>query len=81
MINKHLGTEKDIIFYNTDNDNVEVMVQDENVWLNSYASATLFDVKRPAITKHINNIYIEGELEEKATCPKWNKFEKKKIEK
>ena len=72
----YLYVKKDIIFYNTDTDNIEVMVQDENVWLNSYALVTLFDVKRPAITKHINNIYIEGVLQEKATCSKMEQVRK-----
>jgi len=32
------------------------------------APATLFDVQRPAIVKHIQNIYATEELEEKSTC-------------
>ena len=72
MDNKLIGNENDIIFY-TDEDgnlNVEVVLQNEDVWLNVNAIAELFDVQRPAITKHINNIYNENELEEKSTCSK-----------
>ena len=52
------------------------MVHNENVWLNSYAMATLFDVNRPAITKHINNIYLEVELDENSTCSKMEQVRK-----
>ncbi len=69
-IDNNIGSEKDIIFYNINNEDIEVMVQDENVWLNSYAIAKLFDVNRPAITKHINNIYLEEELDKNPTCSK-----------
>ena len=44
------------------------MLQDENVWLNVNAIAKLFDVQRPAIIKHINNIYNEQELDKNSTC-------------
>lgn len=70
MTNKNLGTEKDIIFYSINNENIEVMVQSENVWLNIYALASLFDIDRTGIVRHINNIYEECELEENSTCAK-----------
>ena len=47
-----------------------MLLENEDVWLNTEALATLFSVKRPAITKHINNIYKDGELEENSTCSK-----------
>ena len=72
MNNKVIGNEKDIIFYNDEEGNIkiEVLLQDEDVWLNTEALAILFNVKRPAITKHINNIYNDGELSENSTCSK-----------
>lgn len=72
MDNKLIGNEKNIIFYedNDGNIKIEVMLQDENVWLNSNAIANLFNVDRSVITKHINNIYKEEELEESSTCAK-----------
>ena len=72
MNNKVIGNEKDIIFYNDEEGNtkIEVLLQDEDVWLNTEALAILFNVKRPAITKHINNIYNDGELSENNTCSK-----------
>lgn len=72
MNNKLIGNEKNILFYNDEEGNtkVEVLLENEDVWLNTEALATLFNVKRPAITKHINNIYEDEELEERSTCSK-----------
>ena len=43
---------------------VEVFFQDETAWLTQEKMAQLFGVQRPAITKHLKNIFAEGELEE-----------------
>ena len=61
---------QDVFFYEdeSNNFNVEVLVKNEDVWLNSESISKLFKVGRPAITKHINNIYNDGELEENSTC-------------
>ncbi len=70
MNNKLIGTEKNIIFYNDEEGNtkIEVLLENEDVWLNTEAIASLFNVKRPIITKHINNIYNDNELIEENTC-------------
>ena len=70
MRNITIGNEKNILFYSDENGQtkVEVILQDENVWLNVNAIATLFDVQRPAIVKHINNIYSDQELSKESTC-------------
>ena len=47
---------------------LEVRVLDESVWLTQEQIAELFGTKRPAITKHLANIYKSGELEEATTC-------------
>ena len=72
MNNKMIGNEKDIIFYTDEEGNlqIEVVLQNEDVWLNVNAISELFEVQRPAITKHINNIYNDKELEEASTCSK-----------
>ncbi len=72
MNNKLIGTEKNIIFYNDEDGNtkIEVLLENEDVWLNTEAIASLFNVKRPIITKHINNIYNDNELIEENTCSK-----------
>ena len=51
-------------------DSIEVRVQNHDVWLTQKAIAQLFDVGRPAVTKHLKSIYESGELEELATCSK-----------
>ena len=72
MEDKLIGNEKNIIFYEDEDGNVkiEVMLKDEDVWLNTLAISNLFNVDRTVITKHINNIYKEEELEESLTCAK-----------
>lgn len=44
---------------------VQVFVKDETIWLTQKAMAELFGVGVPAISKHLSNIFKEGELEEK----------------
>ena len=57
-----------------ENGNVELEVnvspEEETVWLTVEQIATLFDRDRTVVLKHINNIYKEGELDEKSTCAK-----------
>lgn len=43
---------------------IEVFMHNENIWLTQDKMADLFGVQRPAITKHIINIFESGELEE-----------------
>ena len=47
---------------------VDGTLQGETVWLTQKALAELFGVKRPAITKHLRNIFLSGELVEKSVC-------------
>ena len=72
MNDKIIGNEKNIIFYNDEDGNtkIEVLLENENVWLNTEALAMLFDIDRSGIVRHINNIYKDEELEENATCAK-----------
>lgn len=69
MINKLIGNEKDIIFYTDEEGNtkIEVILQNEDIWLNAQAIAELFNVNDKAIYKHIANIYEQEELEEVST--------------
>ena len=43
-------------------DGVQVLYKDETIWATQKAIASLFDVGVPAVSKHLNNIYNEGEL-------------------
>ncbi len=47
---------------------VEVRVQDHEVWLTQKAIGQLFEVDRSVVTKHLQNIYAEGEIDESSTC-------------
>ena len=56
----------EIIIYRTEDGRtqLEVRLEDENVWLSQQQIANLFGVQRPAITRHLRNIFESGELEE-----------------
>jgi hypothetical protein len=47
---------------------VKVDAGHETVWLTQQQIADLFGIKRPAITKHLSNIYASGELDKNSTC-------------
>ena len=51
-------------------DGVQVVYRDESIWCTQKAMAQLFDVGVPAISKHLNNIFSEGELKQDATVSK-----------
>ena len=52
-------------------DGIEVRVQNHDVWLTQKAIAQLFDVDRSVVTKHLKNIFQDGELAEKETRAKF----------
>ena len=54
---------------------VSAVVKDETVWLTQKGMAQLFDVQPSAISKHLANIYDEGELQPEATCSKMETVE------
>lgn len=61
----------DIIIYKSkDGPSLEVRLKEDSVWLTQNQIASLFDVQKAAISKHIRNIFQSGELEEKSTVSK-----------
>ena len=64
MQDKLIGNEKNILFYNDEEGNVkvEVLLENEDVWLNTEAIATLFNIDRSGVIRHIKNIYNDKEL-------------------
>ena len=50
--------------------NIEVFLQDETVWLTQKAMGSLFGVESHTITYHLKEIFMSGELDEKATTRK-----------
>lgn len=78
-----LNEQNNFIMYTTDDGKVdiEVRLEDENVWLTQNSMAELFDTTRNNMTMHIRNIFEEGELQESSvskesllTCPKMEKL-------
>ncbi len=47
---------------------IEVYLKKESIWLDAHKIAQLFGTQRPAIVKHVNNIYKTGELSKDSTC-------------
>ena len=47
---------------------VDVLIEDETVWLTQEQMAELFGRDRTVISKHIKNIFVEGELDENVVC-------------
>ena len=64
--------EINFIIYQTPqgNVNIEAVVKDETLWLTQKAMAELFGVQVPAISKHLKNIFDEGELAENMVISK-----------
>ena len=63
------GKENEIVLYQPNEMvKLEVRVLEDSVWLTQQQIADLFGTKRPAITKHLKNIYSSGELDESSTC-------------
>jgi len=57
--------ENEIVLYQpNDSIHLEVRMANESVWLTQQQIAILFGVKQPAISKHLNNIFKSGELDE-----------------
>ncbi len=64
-----MEAENEIILYQPDSTfSLDVRVENETVWLTQPQIAELFGTKRPAITKHLSNIFKCGELEENSVC-------------
>ena len=58
----------EIIIFENDELKLEVNMKDETVWLTQAQMAELFGKDRKTITRHIQNIYKDGELEENQVC-------------
>ena len=68
-----MGTNNQIVVYQTaDNQTqIEVHMENETVWLTQAQMAELFQKDRTVISRHIRNVFNEGELEEQSTCAKF----------
>ena len=69
MKNQNNLNQNQIILYSPNESiSLEVRLENDSVWLTQEQIAVLFGVKRPAITKHIRNIFETLELEENSVC-------------
>ena len=61
-----------VIYQNNEGDiKLDVRLEDETVWLSQAQLALLFNKDKRTITEHINNIFKEGELDEKVVVRKF----------
>ncbi len=62
--NKTESCKGEIILYQPNESlKLEVQIENDTVWLTQQQMAELFGVKQPAVSKHLNNIFKEGELD------------------
>ena len=60
-----------LVYRSVDEDvSVDAIVKDETIWLTQKGMAELFGVQTPAISKHLKNIFEEGELNEAVVISK-----------
>lgn len=72
MDNKMIASNNDIVFFKKDNGetNIELLINGDTLWVTQKTMAEIFDVQRPAITKHLKNIFEDGELNKNQVCSK-----------
>jgi len=61
----------DIVIYEDGKVELKTTVEDDTVWLSQKQMEVLFERDRSVISKHISNVFKEGELEEKVVCAKF----------
>ena len=61
---------REFLLYKSSNGDVkvDVLLQNETIWMPQKKIAELFDVHVPAVSKHLKNIFNNGELDEKVIC-------------
>lgn len=52
-------------------DGINVLIEDDTVWLTQEGIAALFDKARTTVSEHISKIYGTGELDSESTCRKF----------
>jgi len=63
----------EILIYEASDGNIkiDVLLEDETVWLTQEQMASLFGKGRSTVTEHIRNVFLEGELQEEVVCRKF----------
>ena len=72
FMNTDITKQMEMVLYRTEDDNVTVsaLIKDETIWITQKAMAELFGVQTPAISKHLKNIFEQGELREEVVVSK-----------
>jgi hypothetical protein len=67
-----MSNKNEIIFYQSDElpEHIEVRIEEDTVWLSLNQIAQLFNRDKSVISRHLNNIYKEGELNRETTIAK-----------
>ena len=58
----------EIVIYEDGDFSIDISIEKETLWLSTEQIATIFNVNRPAVVKHIGNIYKTDELDKDSTC-------------
>ena len=68
----NIEIDKKFLIYEAEDNKVvaDVLIMDENIWMTQKQMAQVFDVGVPAVSKHLSNIFNDGELEENRTVSK-----------
>ena len=72
MIVVEITKQMEMVLYHSEQSDVTVnaIIKDETIWITQKAMAELFGVKVPAISKHLKNIFEDGELDEQVVISK-----------
>lgn len=67
-----MSVDNSIVIYKTSDNQIDVEIdyQTDTIWLNKKEIAKLFCIDRSGVSRHINNIFKTGELEEKSNVQK-----------
>ncbi len=67
-----LNEQNNLLIYKNKNGDivVDAIYKDETLWLSQKSMAKVFYVDRTVITKHLKNIFIDGELDKDTVCAK-----------
>ena len=61
-----MSLQNQLVIFDFANGQVQVRLEGETVWLSQAQMAELFQRERSGITKHIKNVFAEGEVDEKS---------------
>ena len=72
LMKNDITKQMEMVLYRTEDDSVTVsaIIKDESIWITQKAMAELFGVQIPAISKHLKNIFEQGELNEEVVVSK-----------